>query len=371
VAEPRALHIGIDGRELVGRPTGVGRYLASLLRVWAADADLRHRFTVFLPTDPPDDLSRLSARIDWVIARADRAGTWWEQTRLARAAARAGLDAFFAAGYTAPLTLRCPLVLTVYDVSFYAHPEWFGRREGMRRRWLTRASARRARTVISISQFSAGEIVRFLGIPRDRIRLASPGAPPPPDASGVSTDASLVLFVGSLFNRRRIPELLGGFARAAARVPEARLVLVGDNRTNPRIDPAAIARDLGVADRVEWRAYVPETELQALYGSARVFAFLSDYEGFGMTPFEAMAHGVPPVLLDTPVGREVYGDSARFVRPGPDGIAEIADALTTLLTDETAHAALVAAGRRRLARGSWRDTAATVLAALEQAAGRP
>jgi glycosyltransferase involved in cell wall biosynthesis len=305
VAERRALHIGIDGRELVGRPTGVGRYLAGILRVWAADRAVPHRFTVVLPGPPPPDLARLGPRISWLVDRTDRAGTWWEQTRLARAAARVEVDVFFAAGYTAPLRLRCPIVLAVYDVSFCAHPEWFGWREGLRRRWLTRASARRARAVISISEFSAAEIVRYLGIPRDRIRLAPPGAPSTTPASAGRDRAALVLFVGSLFNRRRIPELLRGFALAAASVPGARLVLVGDNRTKPPIDPMALARELGVAGRVEWRAYVDDAELQALYQSARVFAFLSDYEGFGMTPLEAIAWGVPPVLLDTPIAREI------------------------------------------------------------------
>ena len=308
----------------------MGRYLAALLGVWAAGTRLPHRITVFLPSDPPAALAGLSPRISWSIQRADRAGTWWEQTQLARAATRAGVDVFFAAGYTAPLRLQCPTVLAVYDVSFWAHPEWFGWREGLRRRWLTRASARRARYVITISDFSAAEIVRYLDIPRDRIRLAPPGAPDTVAADG-GPRAPLVLFVGSLFGRRRIPELIRGFALAAARVPDARLVLVGDNRTSPPLDPLALARDLGVAGRVEWRAYVTDAELHALYQSARVFAFLSDYEGFGMTPLEAIACGVPPVLLDTPVARE-------------------------------------AMGRRRLDRFSWPRAAATVLAALEQAA---
>jgi glycosyltransferase involved in cell wall biosynthesis len=368
VSERPPLHIGIDGRELLGRPTGVGRYLAALLGVWAADERQRHRFTVFLPADPPVALARLSPRITWSIEPAARAGTWWEQTRLARAATGAGVNVFFAAGYTAPLTLRCPTVVAIYDVSFSAHPEWFGWREGLRRRWLTRASARRARTVISISEFSAAEIVRYLGIPRDRIRLAPPGAPAVGAPAVDDGRRPLVLFVGSLFNRRRIPELLRGFALAAARVPEARLVIVGDNRTNPRLDPLALARELGVAGRVECRAYVADVELQSLYRSARVFAFLSDYEGFGMTPLEAIACGVPPVLLDTPVSREVYGDGARFVPPDPEAISQ---ALTTLLLDDGARAALVAAGRRRLEHFSWPRAAAVVLQALEQAAAQP
>jgi glycosyltransferase involved in cell wall biosynthesis len=256
-------------------------------------------------------------------------------------------------------------VLAVYDVSYFAHPEWFGWREGLRRRWLTKRSARRAASIVTISEFSASEIVRYLGISRDRIRLAPPGAP----ASRVAEDGGqrppLVLFVGSLFNRRRIPELIRGFALAAARVPEARLVLVGDNRTHPPIDPLALARELGISDRVTWRSYVDEAALQSLYQQARVFAFLSDYEGFAMTPLEAIAAGAPPILLDTLVAREIYRDAALLVTDEPGAIAS---AMTLLLSDPVQHAALLTAGRRRLERFSWSRAAAEIRRALEEAA---
>ena len=82
----------------------------------------------------------------------------------ARAFARARADVFFAPGYTAPLTVAAPLVLTIHDVSFFAHPEWFSFREGVRRRLLTAWSARRARTVITDTEFSKSEIARHIGV---------------------------------------------------------------------------------------------------------------------------------------------------------------------------------------------------------------
>jgi glycosyltransferase involved in cell wall biosynthesis len=220
--------------------------------------------------------------------------------------------------------------------------------------------------VVTISQFSAAEIMSYLDIDAARIRLAIPGAPQATHSSANRREA-LVLFVGSLFNRRRISELIQGFALIAGRVPAAKLVLVGDNRTHPAIDPIALARSLGLSDRIEWRAYVDDATLQSLYDRARVFAFLSDYEGFAMTPMEAIAAGVPPVLLDTVVAREVYGNAARFVTADPPVIA---DALTTLLTDDAAHEALLAAGRERLKKYSWAEAAASVRRALEEAAAR-
>lgn len=364
MAEP--LHIAVDGRELAGAPTGVGRYLTEVLRAWLrAGGD--ERFSVVVPAEPAQPFADPAGRLSWILEAASSAGTRWEQTRLRRAVNRLSPGVLFAAGYTAPLLVRCPTVLVIHDVSFAAHPEWFAGREGIRRRWLTRACARRAAAVVTVSEFSKQEIVRWLRMPADRIVLAPPGVPDEPEREQTARRQPIVLFVGSLFNRRRIPDLIAGFAVAARRVPDARLVLVGDNRTSPRQDPLAIARDLGVGDRVEYHAWIDDDRLSACYASARVFAFLSDYEGFGMTPFEAIAHGVPPIVLDTPHSRDVYGAGARLVAPDP---ASVGDALATLLTDDEAHGALLAAGRRQFSRYSWDRTAAVLMDTLRQVARR-
>jgi glycosyltransferase involved in cell wall biosynthesis len=358
----RGLHIGVDGRELLGRPTGVGRYLAEILRQWVAQT--LHTYSVYIPGDPPAWHAELGDRVRWVTDPGAGAGTWWEQMRLPGLVARTRPNVFFAAGYTAPLRLSCPYVVAIYDVSFCAHPEWFPWREGLRRRWLTRAGARRADRIVTISEFSADEIVRFLRVTRDRIVLAPPGAPVPAPPPAQTEREPIVLFVGSLFNRRRIPELIRTFSAVAKQLPAARLILVGDNRTSPAIDPRALARDLGIADRLEWREYVSDAELEALYWQARVFVFLSEYEGYGMTPMEAIAHEVPAILLDTPVAREVYGDGARLVSTTLPGV------MLELLTDDDAHRRQLEAGRKRLARYSWQQSAAVVTAALEAAAHR-
>jgi alpha-1,3-rhamnosyl/mannosyltransferase len=226
---------------------------------------------------------------------------------------------------------------------------------------------------VTISEFSASEIARHLGVDRGRIRLARPGPPANADAEVRLRPAESdtggrrrvsVLYVGSLFTRRRIPDLLRAFVHVRTRHPDARLVLVGDNRTQPPIDPRGLARDLGIASAVDWHEYVDDATLARLYADATVFVFLSEYEGFALTPFEAIAHGAPPVLLDTPIAREVYGDAARLTTADP---AAIADAIAGLLEDDAARRSLLAAGRQRLAALSWRDPAAAILAALEEA----
>lgn len=363
-----APHIVVDGRELVGRPTGVGRYLMGLLTEWCR-TDWPGRVTVIVPGEVPQELQALAPRIAIDVVAAASRGTWFEQTALPAIARRLEADVFFAPAYTAPLRMPCPFVVAIYDLSYFAHPEWFTWREGMRRRWVTKAAARRAAGVITISEFSASELERYLGLSRAQIEIAPPGAPDDRHANATPGAARprLVLYAGSIFARRGVPALIAAFADVVRTVPDARLVLVGEDRATPPVDPVALANAAGIGAVVDWRRYVPDAELDALYDQARVFAFLSEYEGFAMTPMEAIARGVPVILRDTPITREVYGDGAAMVSGERTTLAAT---LTQLLTDDRAHAALLERGHARLAAYSWPQSAATVMAALQRAARR-
>jgi glycosyltransferase involved in cell wall biosynthesis len=365
--------IGIDARELGGRPTGVGRYLANLLTEWACLPEARsHRFLLYGAAGDPDPTPVLRSAngptFTWQPVPG-ATGTAWEQVRLPPRLRRDAPEVFFAPGYTAPLAIHAPLVLAVHDLSYLAHPAWFRRREQVRRAWLTRLAARKARIVLTISRFSRDEILRLLHVPLERIRVV-PLAIRRTAAARCSGDPGhepAVLFVGSIFNRRHVPDLIKAFERVAACVPAARLDIVGENRTWPHQDLDALVRQTSVARRVAVRSYVVDDTLVDLYARARVFAFLSEYEGFGLTPLEALGYGVPLVVLDTPVAREVYGDAAVYVPRGD--VQAAADALVGMLTDDTARAAVLSHAQATLARYSWERTARATLAALEEAAG--
>jgi glycosyltransferase involved in cell wall biosynthesis len=355
--------VAVDARELAGRPTGVGRYLVELLSEWRTGVAAGHSLQLYAHRPPHPE-----ADVGWPVRVVPgNGGTRWEQWDLARVLAQDRPDVFFAPGYTAPLACPAPLVLAVHDVSYFAHPEWFTAREGLRRRQVTSWAARRARVILAPSAFSAGEIVRFVGVPAARVRVVHLGVRP--GAPHGAARRPHVLYVGSLFQRRRIDVLIDAFARVAERRPDAHLDVVGENRTLPRIDFAAYVARLGLGGRVSIRHWVDDEALEALYGEATAFAFLSQYEGFGFTPLEALARGAVPVVLDTPVAREVYGDAV-WRLPDDGALTEsLAATLCTLLGDPAARAPFLAAAPAVLAKYRWADTAARTWAALEEAAG--
>jgi len=356
------LRIGVDARELLGSATGVGRYLGELLRRWTARQDAATRaFVLYSPEPLPIALP--PETIEQRVIGTGR-GTWWEQTYLRRALKDEALDAFFAPAYTAPFNVAVPLAVTIHDISFVAHPEWFRPREGLRRRLITKRTAHRAAVVFTDSAFSRGEIEARLAVDPGKIRVIPPGVTRPESGSAaMNRREPVVLFVGSIFNRRRLPDLIAAFARAAADLADARLVIVGDDRTWPPQDLRAIAAWHRVASKVDYRQYLPEPALTQLYATASVFAFLSEYEGFGLTPLEAMSAGLPAVVLDTPVAREVYGEAAIFVERGD--IDATARELRRLLVDPWTAAPVLERARPVLARYSWDVTANRTLTEIE------
>jgi len=261
--------------------------------------------------------------------------------------------------------------VTVHDVSFFAHPEWFPPRQRFRRQVLTRLAATRARLVLTDSTFSRGEIVRHLRVPVGRIRVVLPGMGV---RRAIARDRRkrepLVLFAGSIFRRRHVDSLIRAFGRhVAPRVPASTLEIVGENRAYP---PLNLEREvsllpLEVQRRIAIRSYVDEDTLMDLYERASAFAFPSEYEGFGLTPVEALAAGVPPVVLDTPVAVEICGPAARYVQNGPALEADLGNAIVQLLTSDIARQDVLRYAPEVLARYQWGRAAAETLAVLHEA----
>jgi glycosyltransferase involved in cell wall biosynthesis len=208
-------------------------------------------------------------------------------------------------------------------------------------------------------------LIDRLDVPAQQIHVIPPGIRIPDPESRIP-GVNKVLYVGSVFNRRHVVDLIRAFAPIARSRADVSLEIVGDNRSYPREDLRATIAAEGMTDRVRWHEYVSDEQLRDLYAGARAFAFLSEYEGLGLTPLEALAAGVPPVLLDTAVARESCGDAALYVPMGR--IAAITTALDSALFDAAVRSQILAAAPAQVAKYSWPRAAADTLAVIERAA---
>lgn len=344
---------------------GVGKNLWYLLREFALQAP-DDEFIV-LHDGPQADLPQ-APNLSAAQLRAPllENNFTWNECALPWALRRYRPDLVHNISYTLPCAVRGPSVVTVHDVSYARHPEWFPAKAGAYLRWGTAQAARRARLIITDSEFSAGEIAQVYHVPRERIEVVPLATDaifaPRSDLTGVrrryGLPARYVLYVGGIHTRRRLPLLL----RACAQVlptRDAHLVVVGPS-SGDGFDTRAEADRLGLAERVTLLGFVPEEDLPGLYGAAAAFAWPAVYEGFGLPPLEALACGTPTVVANAGSLPEVVGDAALLAEP--DNADALADALARLLDDRDLAARLAAAGPERAARYSWAETARRTLA---------
>ena len=247
----------------------------------------------------------------------------WCIDGLPRAVRRTTLDVFHAPAYTAPLWGVHPLVVTIHDVSYERHPEWYPYRIDPVRRWFYRRSALTADIVITDSEFSRREIEAAYGLGADRVRViplgvGAPFAPDPTLARRSAADRPpTILHVGDLHARRNIGVLVEALALLRTRddaLRDTALVLAGVDR-GAGGSIVAHAERLGVAGGVRFVPAGDDRAVVALMQRAHVFAYPSLYEGFGLPVLEAMACGTPVVASTAASIPEVVGDAGVLVDP--------------------------------------------------------
>jgi len=366
------MRIGIDCSEMGGKPTGVGRFMGAILHGLVRighphEFVLYHTGGAILPRS-----DRFTERVTGATGRSQ----WLrEQIHLPRLILQDGLDLFFSPGYWLPLRIEVPCAVAVHDVSFVSHPEWYDWRHRARRELLSRLSARRSRAVLTISEFSKSEIVRYYRMPPDRVFVTTVGYDPeilePVERPEVVAriGGPLVLSVGSLFQRRRTDVLLRAFASALRCRPDATLWIAGENRTWPFVNYERLARELSISDRVVFSGYTPESVVRALYQRADVLVYLSDYEGFGLPPLEGCACGVPVVTSHGSSLEEVFSEAATLVDPrSPD---EVARAIADILADPQLQTSMRDRGRALATRYTPEASARSFVGIMETIAGVP
>jgi glycosyltransferase involved in cell wall biosynthesis len=210
-----------------------------------------------------------------------------------------------------------------------------------------RQAAANSDAIIAVSQFTAVQVEQLLGVEPSRVHVVPHGVRMPPAATGIPRE-NLVLFVGVIQRRKNVARLVKAFEQ----LPTGwRLALAGASQGYGAAEELHAVEQSPRRQDIDVLGHLSRAELDALYSRARVFAFPSLDEGFGMPLLEAMAHGVPVVTSRCSAMPEVAGDAALLV--DPRNIDELSSALVRLATDAALREELAGRGRARALQFTW------------------
>jgi glycosyltransferase involved in cell wall biosynthesis len=292
-----------------------------------------------------------------------------EQTILPRAARREGVDLLHNFAMTAPYFSPVPQITSTHDVIYASHPDAHSRLMRLGQQVLVPIGARRAERIITLSEASAGEIVKYTGVPRSKIEVvhiaARPAGTPTPEpelrerlALG---DGPFVLATSARRGHKNLGRLLEAFARLKHQ-PAPSLVLPG-YATGAEAELQRQIADLGLGDRVHLLGWITDADMDGLYASAELLVFPSLAEGFGLPVLEAMEHGTPVATSKISSMPEVGGDAAVYF--DPYDVDAIALTIDELLGDPARRERLAAAGLARAKQFSWARAAGQTAAVYD------
>ncbi|CAG0932866.1 mannosyl-N-acetyl-alpha-D-glucosaminyl-diphospho-ditrans,octacis-undecaprenol 3-alpha-mannosyltransferase / alpha-1,3-rhamnosyltransferase [Thermoflexales bacterium] len=373
MSNSRAQLIGFDATPLqIARHSGVGNYTAQLLTALVDRADARQYVLLANRTLNGETPCRTLGQ----VGRRFPNRSAWMQWTLPRDLAVVQPDVCHFTNYLAPLRAPCPLVITLHDMSLFVHTRLHPLKSQLFVRPLIPVVARRAAAIITVSQHAKQEIVTGLKISPKKVHVIYEAAAP---QYRVITDAAeldrvrsryeltrpFVLYVGTIEPRKNLARLVAAFAQARRQCPDLELVLVGQLGWKYTAILKAI-EDLNLGHAVRRLGYVPNADLPALYTLARLLAFPSVYEGFGLPVVEAMACGTPVLTSNNSSLAEIASGASYLI--DPLAVVDIAHGLVCLATDDVRQANLRAAGLARAAEFSWQRAAAETVRVYDSVA---
>src|SRR5271170_1578083 len=284
-----------------------------------------------------------------------------------------------------PRGLSCPYVLTVHDLLEHMYGSLHA--SGLRRSLhfhLTRRVLRKAARVIAVSQFTRNEIEKLLAIPDKRIEVVynaiderflhghASEADRQLIAERYQVNYPFILYAGAIRPHKNVVRIIEVFSALQSELqeeqvyPDLKLIIIGDDlSSHPRLRRTVVRS--GVQNDVRFLGFVPIEVLRIFYDVAKIFVFPSLYEGFGLPPLEAMAHGTPVVTSNTSSLPEVAGNAALLVNP--ENVFEIRRGLQRVLIDPELRLQMKQRGYEQAQRFSWTASVSRILEIYREVAG--
>ena len=354
---------------------GPERYVKNLISEFAR-ADVDNSYQVLVSHDmPPAWKNSLGGRACFDYVGRSR----WYAVPVGMPLKLLGSQAdLLHATYVAPPLCPKPFVLTVHDLGFEIHPEFFPPLVRHRLSLLMRHGVRRAANIIAVSEETKRTLIDYYDVEASRITVTPNGVEAPffePEDEGdvqIRTGYNLppdyILYVGKLQARKNIAQLLRAYALLRqSREDTPQLVLVGQ-RTWLADEIYSVLDELKLHDAVCFTGHVPDEHLAAIYRGALVFVYPSLFEGFGIPLLEAMACGVPVACSNVSSLPEVVGDAA--LQFDPLDAEDIADKIAKIIDDSTLRSSLIARGHKRAAQFTWENTAQKTLQVFRDTANK-
>ncbi len=285
-----------------------------------------------------------------------------------------------------PHHFPCPYVVTVHDVldHMYRARNGSGWKRSMHFQ-LTRRVLHNADRIFAVSAFTKNEVQKLFGIEPGRIEVIY-NAIDPRFLTGHATEADrqmlaaryqiaypFILYAGRISPHKNLVRIIEAFAALKPELakqdqfPDLKLVIIGDELSQHPDLRRTVVR-AGVQNDVRFLGFVPIDVLRVFYDVAKVFVFPSLYEGFGLPPLEAMAHGTPVLTSNTSSIPEVVGNAAMLVNP--ENLFEMMRALQCVLCDQPLREKLRHAGYEQVKKFSWDHSVSEILAGYQEVVGR-
>ena len=374
------VRVGINAVPILSPLTGVGQYTYRLIT--ELQQILPHKPWLFYGTSWDREIRTAAApgarelnnAIKRMMPHPHLITRFLKQTRFSSGVRRHKVNLYHEPAFLA-YRFKGPSIVTIHDLSWVRHPETHPvERLREMNRFMPRVVEHASHIVVD-SDFVRREVMSYYGVPGDRVTTVLLGvgaefAPldaarcqPVLDKFGLAY-GNYLLTVGTLEPRKNLSTVIAAFARLPddmrRRLP---LVIVGMNGWGMDKFSHGL-RHMIERGEVRMLGYADQAELPALYSGARLFAYPSLYEGFGLPPLEAMACGVPVIASRRASLPEVVGEAGILVEPMDD--AGIAGHMRALIEDDALHTRLANAGRVRAAAFTWRKFAHETIAVYKK-----